>query len=281
MKKTILILLLLKTFISIAQSKKQQIETLTFRIDSLNTVIFVDRKVSSQNILILNSKKSALEKQIDSLNIIIKNINDSFLKKEIECKSLYVKIGKINNDLALIGTRLDSIKNDENIKTAAESQMPVASNKVTCTDKETKNVEGGDPILTKTCLYKKYKTISTGYPDYKGRYSYECSVFKKQENGNYVQIKNATVFNENKNELLSIINSKIEKDYKSYSNDPETKDCFEGTSYKSFNFDQLVIDFDVDKINFNVTFGLSGACMSVDGTMVSFSLDKIQKYLNE
>ena len=80
--------------------------------------------------------------------------------------------------------------------------------------------------------------------------------------------------------MLSIINSKIEKDYKSYSNDPETKDCFEGASFTPFNFDQLAIDFDVNKINFNVTFGLSGACMSVDGTIISFNLDEIQNYLN-
>jgi hypothetical protein len=129
--------------------------------------------------------------------------------------------------------------------------MAQVTNKVTCTEKESKNKDGGDPIYTKTCLYKKYKTISKGYPDYEGRYSYEYSVFKRQENGTYVQIKNTMLFNENKNELLSIINSKIEKDYKSYSNDPETKDCFEG------------------------------ACMSVDGTIVSFNLDEIKKYLNE
>jgi hypothetical protein len=159
--------------------------------------------------------------------------------------------------------------------------MAQETNKVTCTEKKSKNKEGGDPILTKTCLYKKYKTISKGQPDYKGRYSYEYSVFKKQENGSYVQIKNAALFNENKNELLSIINSKIEKDYKTYSNDSETKDCFEGTSFTPFEFDQLGIDFDVDKINFNVTFGLSGACMSVDGTIVSFTLEEIQKYLNK
>ena len=83
--------------------------------------------------------------------------------------------------------------------------MAQVTNKVTCTEKESKNEDGGDPILTKTCLYKKYKTISKGYPDYKGRYSYEYSVFKKQENGSYVQIKNATLFNENKNELLQFL----------------------------------------------------------------------------
>ncbi len=159
--------------------------------------------------------------------------------------------------------------------------MAQVANKVTCTEKESKNEGGGDPILTKTCLYKKYKTISKGFPDYKGRYSYEYSLFKKQENGSYSKIINATIFNENRNELLSIINSKIEKDYISYSNDPETKDCFESASFTPFNFDELAIDFDVDTINFKVAFGLSGACMDVDGTIVSFNLDEIQKYLND
>ena len=67
----------------------------------------------------------------------------------------------------------------------------------------------------------------------------------------------------------------------SFSNDPETKDCFEDASFKPYNFDQLGIDFDADEINFNVTFGLSGSCMSVDGTIVSFNFDEINKYMNQ
>ena len=154
-------------------------------------------------------------------------------------------------------------------------------NSVTCTEQESPNEEGGGPLLTKNCLYKNYKSITQGYPDYKGRYSYGYSIFKKEGNGNYVQIQNAMLFNGNKYELLSIINSKIKKDYTSFSNDPETKDCFEGASFTPYNFDQLGIDFNADGVNFNVTFGLSGSCMSVDGTIVSFNFDEINKYLNQ
>jgi len=177
---------------------------------------------------------------------------------------------------------IDTLKVTDNSKNeTANTETSITSNKVTCTEKESKNEDGGDPILTKTCLYKKYKTISKGYPDYKGRYSYEYSVFKKQENGSYVQIKNPLLFNKNKNELLSIINSKIKKDYMLFSNDPETKDCFEGSSFTPYNFDQLGIDFNADGIYFHVTFGLSGACISVDGTIISFNLDEIKNYLNQ
>ncbi len=178
-----------------------------------------------------------------------------------------------------IETTIEPLDASKIKKAYLETENQVISNKVICTEKEAKNEDGVDPILIKTCFYKAYKTITNGYPDYKGRYSYEYSVFKKQENGNYIQIKNASLFNKNKKELLLIINSKIEKDYNSVYNDPETRDCFEDESFTPYNFDQLGITFSDDKINFEVTFGLAGACMSVDGTTVSFSLEEIQKYL--
>ena len=69
---------------------------------------------------------------------------------------------------------IDTQKVTDNSKNeSANTETSITSNKVTCTENESKNEDGGAPILTKTCLYKKYKTISKGYPDYKGRYSYE------------------------------------------------------------------------------------------------------------
>jgi thiol-disulfide isomerase/thioredoxin len=85
----------------------------------------------------------------------------------------------------------------------------------------------------------------------------------------------------NKNELLSIVNAKIEKDYMSFYNDPESRDCFDGASFMPYTIDQLGIEFSTYGIDFNVAFGLSGACMSVDGTKVSFNFDEIRKYLKE
>ncbi len=64
------------------------------------------------------------------------------------------------------------------LTSVAVAQVP---KKITCFEKESKNKAGVDPVLTKTCFYKNYKTILKGYPDYKGRYSYVYSVFKKQK----------------------------------------------------------------------------------------------------
>jgi TolA-binding protein len=110
MKKTILFFLLLNTSISIAQSKKEQIEMFKLRIDSLNSVIYVERNSSSNSIINLNSKISVLEIKIDSLSLMLKNNKDSLYKKELEFNNLNIKYGKINNDLALLETRLDSLK---------------------------------------------------------------------------------------------------------------------------------------------------------------------------
>lgn len=109
-KKTILFFLLLNSSISMAQSKKDQIETLKLRIDSLNSVIYVERNSSSQNILNLDSKISVLEAKIDSLSLMLKNNKDSLYKKELECSNFNTTFGKINNDLAILETRLDSLK---------------------------------------------------------------------------------------------------------------------------------------------------------------------------
>jgi hypothetical protein len=51
-------------------------------------------------------------------------------------------------------------------------------------------------------------------------------------------------------------------------------------SFVPFTFEQLGIDFDNNSINFNVTFGVGGACSSVDGTGITFSLDEIKQYMN-
>lgn len=151
------------------------------------------------------------------------------------------------------------------------------SSRAICKEEEGVDEYSGDPVLTKTCLYKNFKTITVGSADYKGRYSYEYAAYVKRDNNNYIQIKNGSLFNQNKNELLSLINAQIKKDYNELSNDP----CFEGESFYPFGFDQLGIDFSDNMINFHVTFGLPDACMSVDGTIVSLNLNEIQKYLSE
>jgi hypothetical protein len=173
---------------------------------------------------------------------------------------------------------IDTVQQMSTVK--EESKQKDSNDIVMCSEKEMPNPDAEDPIIKKTCLYKHYKTISIGALDNKGRYTYEYSLYKKQSNSTYIKVKNESMFNGKKLDLLSLINAKIKKEYEQYAQDPASSDCFGQMSLVPFTFEQLGIDFDNNTINFHVTFGLSGACMSVDGASIAFSLHDIKQYLS-
>ena len=81
MKKLITVsLLLICVSISFSQSKKQQIETLTIKLDSVNSVLLRsidDNEKLSDTKLVLESKVSLLKKENDSINNKIKLKDDT------------------------------------------------------------------------------------------------------------------------------------------------------------------------------------------------------------
>jgi hypothetical protein len=155
-----------------------------------------------------------------------------------------------------------------------------AQNTVTCTEKNVKAKGQIEPTIIRTCTWGKYRSVSIGESDYKGRYFYTNSI-SKLVNGKFVKIENAQFFNENRNGLLKLINQKIKKDFDQYFNDPENKDCFFGIEGYTYNqFEDLKISFSKSGIDISVSFGLSGACLALDGTIVSFTFSELNGYLN-
>ena len=152
--------------------------------------------------------------------------------------------------------------------------------KVSCSEKKKKNENGKYPILVTTCLLKNFKIIDIGNPDYSGRYSHEYEVYKKV-NKKFIKANNSEIFNKSQEKLLSLINQNIQSDFKKFSTDPDTKDCFiSHDTIPKYEMNELGISFYGDEIWFSVDFGLSGYCMNVGGTVVSFKLTKIKNYLN-
>lgn len=156
----------------------------------------------------------------------------------------------------------------------------LAQNPIICSEKEQIIKGSADPRIIKSCTFENFKSVSKGDADYKGRYSYSYKLLKLINN-RYVEIKNSELFNENKNKLLAIINQKINEVYLEYLNNPETKDCFDGFTLTEVSFDDLGIYFNDTGIDFSISFGLSGACLSVDGAIVPIKLDEIKVYLNK
>jgi hypothetical protein len=151
---------------------------------------------------------------------------------------------------------------------------------VKCVEKEIKNPDGKDPIIVRTCFIKNFKFKETSYPDYVGRYFDSEHKVYVLVNKKYIRTVNSNVFSKKQDELVSIINERIQKDFKNFSSDSTDKECFAGLdSIPEYKMNDFEISFQKNEIWFEVNWGLTGACRAVDGTIVSFKLSEIQKYL--
>jgi uncharacterized protein (TIGR02145 family) len=112
------------TGISFSQSKKEQIEQLTNRVDSLNQVLSSERSTSSQKVSEFNATISSLESKISTLNAKISNLNlelqasksDASSKqtdlnsKQQEITNLEAQVKQKTDSLALVRAELEKLK---------------------------------------------------------------------------------------------------------------------------------------------------------------------------
>ena len=152
--------------------------------------------------------------------------------------------------------------------------------KVSCTEKEVKLKGRQDPIIIKTCYLKKYKFVETAYPDYTGKYSDSDNSVYVLVNNKYVKTVKSKVFNERQNELLAIINERIQCDFENERSDTSNNDCFSDLdSIPKYKMNDFQISFQKNEMWFDVQWGLGWACRGVDGTIVAFKISEIEKYL--
>lgn len=88
MKKTIILLFLLLPFFSLAQSKKEIIESLNFRIDSLKSAIVNYKSIISEK-----------EKKIGELNTLNSNKDDQIKSTDAKNESLVTKIESLQKSI--------------------------------------------------------------------------------------------------------------------------------------------------------------------------------------
>jgi len=105
MKKLITVsLLLICVSISFSQSKKQQIETLTIKLDSVNSVLL--RSIDSNREL--NTTKIALESKISLLKNENASKNDEISLKNEKIESLTKEVNSLEQDYKLVVADLNS-----------------------------------------------------------------------------------------------------------------------------------------------------------------------------
>jgi uncharacterized protein (TIGR02145 family) len=124
MKTIFLLSFFLLAGISYSQSKKEQIELLINRVDSLNQVLSSERSASSQKVSEFNAITSSLESKISTLNATISNLNlelqtsktDASSKqtelnsKQQEITILEAQVKQKTDSLALVLTELEKLK---------------------------------------------------------------------------------------------------------------------------------------------------------------------------
>ena len=126
MKKIVLLsIYIISVNVVIAQSKKEQIQTLTFRVDSINTILTSERNFFTQKEQGYTSKISNLENQISLLKSEIELINKKSTDKDSEINNLKNELTKRKNEneriIYQLKTMTDSIK--QNIQLINNSKL--------------------------------------------------------------------------------------------------------------------------------------------------------------
>ncbi len=258
-------------------NRKAQIAVLNARIDSLNTVskgkdnTILDEKEHTQEVQtrlndtnkkleIANNKNAALEIEVKKF----KNSLDSLHKLNLESHT-YSRAQRTE----------DSIRYQMLLKKLSEQYTFYVDSLNTVQNIRKPKVE---PTKIENYYFKDFKSVITGIPDAKNRYTWTFELYQKI-NGEYVRAENVALFNDKKQELLDIINKKIQKEYAiAYKTDPK---CFTSKTPPTFDFKNLGIEFQDGKMNFYATFNYTNEnCKFLYGyTSVDFEADEIQPYL--
>jgi hypothetical protein len=155
------------------------------------------------------------------------------------------------------------------------------NDKVVCEEKDEKDPESMMPVNVKVCTYKKFKTQVKRYMNFNGRSYFNYTMFMKDANGNFIEVKNTDIFNQNQEVLLAKLNARFKAEYDSFSTSADTKDCFINSSFSNYSLENVSIEFEDSKINFIVNFDVTWNCSNVSMSIFSLSLDEAQKFLVE
>ncbi len=86
-------------FVSSGQSKKEQILTLSNKIDSLNSVLNNERSLSLEKITKLNFKSDSIEKKLNTTKAELLKISKDFDKQKVENESLSIGFKQLESEL--------------------------------------------------------------------------------------------------------------------------------------------------------------------------------------
>lgn len=248
-------------------NKKEQIQELTLRVDSLfhaNDSLKAHIFFQDSVFTLVSTEKSELANQLGAIETV-------HLKQQTTLSSQY------NDTLSNLKFAF------KQLQTSFDSLTFLSSLVVDC--EETSEEIPGKKFerLFKTCSFKNHRSMSIGDPDYKGRYTYKYKIYKLLNDSSTV-LTNAELIKENRrDEFLAILNVRIADESKKVvqmAQDEKSK-CFDGFVFKSYSYDDLGVQFNEGMVEFVVSFGLSTACMPYDGVLIAIPLKEMVAYFSE
>ena len=210
---------------------------------------------------LFNSQVNALDK----INALKKEVLD--LKAE-----LYAEQTKSQQNLN---------KHESSIRKYQDSIQSISFPIVTCREEMMEKKGSADPTIINTCLWRKYKIIETGTPDYKGRYTWSTDIFLNQKDS-VKKLANLDLFKPEKiSELESMVNKRLEEDFNAMRL-TETECFSKRRYYPTFKLKDMRLAFGANsEISFEVVYGFNEACFAVNAASTSLKISDIKDFFTE
>ena len=129
------------------------------------------------------------------------------------------------------------------------------------------------------CTFGELKSVRTATSNEKGHFHYTYELFRRHADGSYLAIRVTDLLQSNQDRLLENINRKIGLDYIELLEDPLTAKCILKPEAPQFTFDGLGFFFDEFGYHFRAHFDVQQDCEPVDASTVSFTPEKMKRYL--
>jgi len=258
-------------------TRKKQIIVLNHKVDSLQTI-------SNEKDSVIGIKDTGLEKLAIDYNFLelekdsVIRLKDLIVLRNQKLSKTLDSLKKVNEESKRYSKEQreeDSIRYQTLLQKLSDKNKFVVDsikkiNEVRRDKQEPKRIEN--------YYFKDFKSVITGTPDTKNRFTWTFELFKKDSSG-YIPANNDEVFNDKKAELLSIINERIKSDFeKAYGLD---KECFNTDKAPGYTFNNLGLEFKDDKVNFYAVFDFATEnCYYLYGyTVVEFTVGEVEEYI--
>ena len=216
MYKLFILTLLLNSLQTFGQSKKEQIQIITYQLDSINSMLVYERNAHKLKINELNSKISSIDVELVNKNLELDNLKENLVNSENKLAELTQEVGDINeqnqklsnsNNLSLdsIGLlnktilksqiKIDSLTKEMNRLASMKSSKAVVT--YTSQDLFGNYMSKSDVPLT----IKKDGSFTWGETGGDWNYSLDKGVFALTFEDYYGNVINATIIFKNKDEF--------------------------------------------------------------------------------